>query len=578
MKMVFKTKIFFIFLLVFSILPFFVLAVHNIDETVNFYVDSDYDLEGREEVSAILREVSNNAYFYVENTWWGDLDVNERNEIKHSLSLLADEFDETIYPELTSVYGQEWKPGIDNDEKITVLFHQTNEGAAGYFRTADEYRKIQAPISNEKEMVYLSLSYINKEIISSYLAHEFTHLITFNQKDRLNKTEEDVWLNELRAEYAPTLVGYDDILQASNLNQRINTFISNPSDSLTEWKSEERDYGIINLFAQYLVEEYGIDILVDSLESPYSGIASLNYALKINDFEKDIEQIFSDWAVAVYINDCELGQEYCYKKEALKHLSIAPNLLYLPNTQEANMSLVYAIKQWSGHWYKIIGGGKGLKVDIKSLSGEEMNIAYLIKRQSEIEKVEYLELDEGGQGIIELPYFSEDNQSLIIIPTITTKTSNFTDSEPFWRFSLDIETIENEGNSNNDLETPIEQMTPEQLKEKIAEVIALIAQLKELIADEETQEFICSSLDSNLYYGLNNNNDVKCLQQFLKNQGEEIYPQGLVTGNFLDLTKEAVVRFQEKYAQEILEPLGLENGTGYVGQLTREKINQIIGR
>ena len=72
------------------------------------------------------------------------------------------------------------------------------------------------------------------------------------------------------------------------------------------------------------------------------------------------------------------------------------------------------------------------------------------------------------------------------------------------------------------------------------------------------------------------NNDVKCLQQFLKSQSKEIYPEGIITGNFGSLTKQAVARFQEKYATEILSPVGLSAGTGFFGEKTRQKINSII--
>ena len=64
-----------------------------------------------------------------------------------------------------------------------------------------------------------------------------------------------------------------------------------------------------------------------------------------------------------------------------------------------------------------------------------------------------------------------------------------------------------------------------------------------------------------------NNNDVKCLQEFLKNQGGDIYPEGFVTGNFGNLTKLAVIKFQEK---------NTISATGFVGPLTRTKINQIL--
>jgi len=83
-------------------------------------------------------------------------------------------------------------------------------------------------------------------------------------------------------------------------------------------------------------------------------------------------------------------------------------------------------------------------------------------------------------------------------------------------------------------------------------------------------------LENNLYYGMRNNDEVSCLQEFLKNQGAEIYPEGLVTGNFLSLTKAAVIRFQEKYASEILTPWEIEKGTGFVGETTRAKINQLL--
>ena len=66
------------------------------------------------------------------------------------------------------------------------------------------------------------------------------------------------------------------------------------------------------------------------------------------------------------------------------------------------------------------------------------------------------------------------------------------------------------------------------------------------------------------------------MQSFLKAQGTDIYPEGLVTGNFGSLTKAAVIRFQEKYASDILTPVGLLKGSGYVGAKTIAKINQLI--
>jgi len=71
--------------------------------------------------------------------------------------------------------------------------------------------------------------------------------------------------------------------------------------------------------------------------------------------------------------------------------------------------------------------------------------------------------------------------------------------------------------------------------------------------------------------------EVKELQTCLA-KDPDIYPEGEITGFFSEPTKKAVIRFQEKYAKEILEPIGYTKGTGEVRKSTRTKLNELCSR
>jgi len=580
-----KKKFIVVFGVLFFALPFFVLA-YSSGTQHKFYLEQDFDKSDRETLYATIRYVSTNAYFYIENQWWEDSLVEERDALNSKLAGLGKKFDLEIYPKMTDTFGSEWRPGIDSDYKITILFHQMKNDAAGYFRTIDEYPTIQASGSNEREMIYLNIEVLDNLYPESYVAHEFMHLITFNQKNRQTGKEEDVWLNELRAEYAPTLLGYDQEYTGTNLQKRVRNFIDSPNDSLTEWQGSVNDYGVISLFGQYLVGRYGINILRDSLSSSSVGLVSLDYALAKNNIKKNIADVFTDWTIAMSANDCALGTDYCYSNDFLGAVKVAPSLIYLPSTQESHLSLIYAIKEWSGNWYKIVGGDKGLKVEFKGLTSKSFVVPYLIERANKIQSVNILELDSGNKGAIELPYFGENNQSLILLPAIEKKVADFLDSEPSWRFSLAVSTFKN-GDSGDQEEPdagteepepkPISQMTIAELRVKILEIQRMLAHLLAELQKIKGTAAGCGRIENNLFFGLTDNAEVRCLQEFLKSQESSLYPEGLVTGNFYFATKRAVIRFQERYADEILYPLGLPSGTGYVGASTRSKINRLLG-
>lgn len=534
------------------------------NEILNFNVDKDFDASGRNQLTAVLVKTTDSLYFYIEKPWWDAQPTAKRDEILAYLDALSAEFNNKIYPTLISVFGSEWRPGVDGENRITVLFEAMNSSEGGYFRTADEYIKLQVPTSNEKEMVYLALDHFSDPRLKVFLAHEFTHLIAFNQKNKGFNVEEDTWLEEARADYSSTILGYDDNYDGSNLQQRVRDFAENPSDPLTEWIGTKYDYASASLFMHYLVDHYGINVLRDSLRSQYVGIDSINYALTKLGYKDDFAKIFTNWTIASGFNNCSISQKYCYLNKNLKNLRLAASLNFLPLTGNVSLSVTNVTKIWMGNWLKFIGGNGDLKLDFSSLKGLTFQVPYILEDSVGSYAVKFLVLDVNAKGEINVSKFGTDYKSLIIIPSLQSEVYKSDGIEPTYPYSYTVEIL---GSAPSD-------------QELIRQLLDRIAVLKQEIARLQGQsggsQGLCSSLNFNLFFGISNDSNVRCLQTFLKNQGVNIYPEGLITGNFGILTRAAVIRFQEKYAAEILTPVGLSAGTGYVGPMTRAKINQFL--
>jgi peptidoglycan hydrolase-like protein with peptidoglycan-binding domain len=108
--------------------------------------------------------------------------------------------------------------------------------------------------------------------------------------------------------------------------------------------------------------------------------------------------------------------------------------------------------------------------------------------------------------------------------------------------------------------------------------------LQQKLVAEQFQGASCSAqFTNNLSKGMNNT-DVKKLQMTLNMSSlTQLAPRGMGSpGNegtyFGDLTKSAVIAFQNIFADQILVPAGLVSGNGYVGTATRKVLNQLCSR
>jgi len=111
-----------------------------------------------------------------------------------------------------------------------------------------------------------------------------------------------------------------------------------------------------------------------------------------------------------------------------------------------------------------------------------------------------------------------------------------------------------------------------------AQINALLQQITVLQAKLGTtaapapSAIACHSFSANLHAGATGA-DVAALQSTLTKDGETVS----ATGYFGPLTAAAVSKFQVKYASTILAPVGLSQGTGFVGASTRAMLNALYG-
>jgi immune inhibitor A len=262
--------------------------VTNVDSNRNF------------QVTAVLRYASMNTYFWIEEGV--DFDQDD-------LTALGETFDHVIIPTNREFFGMEWRPGIDGDPHIYILYAGgLGYSLAGYFSSADEIHPEAHEYSNAHEMFLISSDnvWLWEEYIYGTLAHEFQHMIHW-YTDR----NEETWLNEGFSMLAELINGYD----AGGFDY---TYIANPDVRLTDWGTESGQngphYGAAFLFTTYLLDRFGEEATQAVVANEENGMesidlvmADLNIIDPLTGERITANDIFADWAVANFLGDTSLA-------------------------------------------------------------------------------------------------------------------------------------------------------------------------------------------------------------------------------------------------------------------------------
>ncbi|MFX0125375.1 MAG: hypothetical protein ACFFAE_17230 [Candidatus Hodarchaeota archaeon] len=248
------------------------------------------------EIEATILAIGKYCYIFMENSCisnLGELVAIEQSET------IRDEFDNTTYPRVTDLAGHPngTLGDIDGDPRIVILlchepvcyYSQRNEQILDY--------------SNQCEMFYIyDRLYRWPDRLFGAIAHEFHHLIWYN-----NEMDEPQFILEALAEYAMYHSGY--LGSSNNLSPRVTDFLSHPEDSLLYFNidSEEGltraiDYGGGYLFAFYIAEQYGVEILRNLITEPTDGPLGIERVLHAAGYNSRFNDIYLNWITAVTIN------------------------------------------------------------------------------------------------------------------------------------------------------------------------------------------------------------------------------------------------------------------------------------
>ncbi len=274
-------------------------------------------------VTARLRHVTGHSLIYVDEA------SPEGGFKEEDLAALALEFEDPIYPTVTGLFGAE--SDLDGNDRVIILLtpgvnRLTPPGSDGYVggffygldllsgRSGSNeaeifYAMVPDPAGDEGPVIS-RLTALNT--IPAVLAHEFEHMVHFNQRMLVGgaETTEALWLSEALAQMAEDLVGeaFENTSQYIKARQyragnwhRAVRFLENPGEvsvlaSLPPGTLAERGAGWL-----FLKQIYGRvepeNILRVLVRSTSSGTGNVSQAM-----EMAWEGMVADWAGSIYLD------------------------------------------------------------------------------------------------------------------------------------------------------------------------------------------------------------------------------------------------------------------------------------
>ncbi len=353
----------------------------SVGEKKSIYVDTDTSMSTFSQKSATLRAKSENCYVWIVDDYFSESAGGAKAGTAIAKKY-AEKFEE-MYPYITKVFGGESdeilnlssdaivdiKTLSDTGEKINIVVYDigndygssSQTGVAGYFYSKDYYYASPAYLalnssyelvgkSNVGKYFYIDSVYANSNFSDtiSTLAHEFQHMVNFNQKDMASlksvlagtssKTlSSDANYNEMLSMLCEDMMqeklGLGDSASPKSRIQTFNAYYW--MSGMREYRNDDNSvlsYSTAYAFGSWLARQYGGAALVKKISTNfYVGNESIVNAVNaLNGTSKTFDDLFAEFTVAVTGISSSHSSFYTHNQNAAQ--SIAYNSYYYPMT------------------------------------------------------------------------------------------------------------------------------------------------------------------------------------------------------------------------------------------------------
>ncbi len=233
-----------------------------------------------------------------------------------NITYVLDQFDNNIHDTDVEFFGDyQYRPGPLDDGKIQILIFNIRDGMFydpwSYTSFIEGYFWYFASSINNANIIHIDTYQWYRRLgpnpqpdprgydprpyeYEGTFAHEFQHLI---HRDVDN--DELSWVNEGCSTLAEYICGYG--FPSSHIYYYFAYFWDT---SLVIWRNYLENYGVVFLWTFYMYEHYGGQPLIwDIVHEQANGIEGYNNVLQAHGIHKTFDEIFQDWAIAIYLDD-----------------------------------------------------------------------------------------------------------------------------------------------------------------------------------------------------------------------------------------------------------------------------------